>query len=121
MLSRQSDVIVNSLTVQFTKEVQVSFYKQMALTFGKLRDVEQKMNQILTSMGNHNDIPVSNLPLEFRTVVSDMEVALVDEERIRQGDNLSMKQFEIMNKSPPKNYDDYKSASSMGTMAMGTV
>lgn len=74
---------MNSLTVQFTKEVQVSFYKQMAITFGKLRDVEQKMNQIVSQMGNRNDVPVSNQPLEFRTNISEMEVALVDEERIR--------------------------------------
>lgn len=43
MLNQQSDVIVNSLTVQFTKDVQVSFYKQMAETFGKLRQAEGKM------------------------------------------------------------------------------
>jgi hypothetical protein len=44
MLAQQSDVIVNSLTVQFTKEVQVSFYRQMAQTFGKLKGMEAKMN-----------------------------------------------------------------------------
>lgn len=80
------------------------------------------MSQIVNQMGNRNDIPVSNQPLEFRTVVSDMEVALVDEERIRQGDNLSQKQFEIMQRSPSKNFDNYRSESSMGTVAaMGTV
>jgi hypothetical protein len=52
-------------------------------------------------MGSNNDVPVSNQALEFKTNISDMDVALVDEERLRNGENLSQKQFEIINSKPP--------------------